>query len=163
MNRWFVTALWQVPQKFAANNRRARFHPSPGIQRQREGLICRNAAAVRFLCEKGRVSPRRIGAVGYGEFRPIADNSQPEWRAQNRRIALVFLSEELAGSDAVPTATVATNLVERAPAITNAPASSAIAARVSASTNIPVIRAVPEHAPSPAWTGAKTNQAEGKL
>jgi hypothetical protein len=38
MNRWLVAALWQVPQTFAANNWRARFHPSPGIQRQRESL-----------------------------------------------------------------------------------------------------------------------------
>jgi chemotaxis protein MotB len=40
--------------------------------------------------------------VGYGEFRPIADNSTPEGRARNRRIAITVLSEELAGVD-VPT------------------------------------------------------------
>jgi hypothetical protein len=31
LNRWPVAALWQVPQILAANNGRARFHPSPGI------------------------------------------------------------------------------------------------------------------------------------
>jgi chemotaxis protein MotB len=60
-------------------------------------------AAVRFLSEQGGVDPRRLGAVGYGEFRPIADNSTPEGRARNRRIAITVLSEELAGVD-VPTA-----------------------------------------------------------
>lgn len=64
----------------------------------------RATAAVRFLTEQGGVDPRRIGAVGYGEFRPIADNSTPEGRAQNRRIAIVVLSEELVGLDAAPTA-----------------------------------------------------------
>ncbi len=59
-------------------------------------------AAVRFLSESGGVDPRRLGAVGYGEFHPIADNSTAEGRAKNRRIALVVLSEELVGSDAVP-------------------------------------------------------------
>jgi chemotaxis protein MotB len=56
-------------------------------------------AAVRFLCETAGVDPRRLGAVGYGEFHPIADNATQEGRAQNRRIALVILSEELVGSD----------------------------------------------------------------
>lgn len=62
----------------------------------------RATAAVRFLSEKAGVDPRRLGAVGYGEFHPIADNATPEGRAKNRRIALVVLSEELIGSDAVP-------------------------------------------------------------
>jgi chemotaxis protein MotB len=57
-------------------------------------------AAVRFLCEKAGVDPRRLGAVGYGEFRPVADNSTAEGRAKNRRIAITILSEEMAGSDA---------------------------------------------------------------
>ncbi len=61
----------------------------------------RATAAVRFLTEKAGVDPRRVGAVGYGEFRPVADNSTAEGRAQNRRIAITILSEELAGSDVV--------------------------------------------------------------
>jgi chemotaxis protein MotB len=59
----------------------------------------RATAAVRFLGEKAGVDPRRLGAVGYGEFHPIADNATPEGRAKNRRIALVVLSEELVGAD----------------------------------------------------------------
>jgi chemotaxis protein MotB len=59
----------------------------------------RATAAVRFLTEKAGVDPRRLGAVGYGEFRPIADNSTAEGRAKNRRIAITILSEELAGAD----------------------------------------------------------------
>jgi chemotaxis protein MotB len=62
----------------------------------------RATAAVRFLSEKSGVDPRRLGAVGYGEFHPIADNANAEGRAKNRRIALVILSEELVGSDVVP-------------------------------------------------------------
>src|SRR4029079_8024984 len=38
----------------------------------------RATAAVRFLGEKAGVDPRRLGAVGYGEFHPIADNATPE-------------------------------------------------------------------------------------
>jgi len=59
----------------------------------------RATAAVRFLSEKAGVGPHRLGAVGYGEFRPVADNSTSEGRARNRRIAITILSEEMVGSD----------------------------------------------------------------
>ena len=64
----------------------------------------RATAAVRFLQETANVDPRRLGAVGYGEFHPIAPNTSAEGRAQNRRIALVVLPEELAGADVPPPA-----------------------------------------------------------
>lgn len=64
----------------------------------------RALAAVHFLTEKAGVDPRRVGAVGYGEYRPIADNSTPEGRAKNRRIAITILPDELAAADAIPAA-----------------------------------------------------------
>ena len=62
----------------------------------------RALAAVHFLTEKAGVDPRRVGAVGYGEYRPLADNSTAEGRARNRRIAITILPDELAGADTVP-------------------------------------------------------------
>jgi len=62
----------------------------------------RALAAVHFLTEKAGVDPRRVGAIGYGEYRPIADNSTPEGRAKNRRIAITILPDELAIADTVP-------------------------------------------------------------
>ncbi|MGD0411892.1 MAG: OmpA family protein [Verrucomicrobiota bacterium] len=62
----------------------------------------RALAAVHFLTEKAGVDPRRVGAAGYGEYRPIADNATAEGRARNRRIAITVLPDELAGADAVP-------------------------------------------------------------
>ena len=102
----------------------------------------RATAAVRFLSEQAGVAPTRLGAVGYGEFRPVADNTSAEGRSRNRRIALVVLSEELVGSDAVPT------VRELAPldSATNAPP--------AADTHLPPPATVasPESAPSPAPT-----------
>jgi chemotaxis protein MotB len=62
----------------------------------------RALAAVHFLTEKAAVDPHRVGAVGYGEYRPIADNATVEGRARNRRIAITILPDELAGADVVP-------------------------------------------------------------
>ena len=71
----------------------------------------RALAAVHFLTEKAAVDPHRVGAVGYGEYRPIADNTTAEGRAKNRRIAITILPDELAVADVVPSvkANAATN------------------------------------------------------
>ena len=66
----------------------------------------RALAAVHFLTEHAGVDPRRVGAVGYGEYRPIADNATAEGRAKNRRIAITILPDELAAADTVPPAPV---------------------------------------------------------
>jgi len=56
----------------------------------------RATAAVRFLHERAGVDPRRLGALGYGEFHPVAPNTSVEGRAKNRRIEVVILPEEIA-------------------------------------------------------------------
>jgi chemotaxis protein MotB len=36
------------------------------------------------------ITPETLSAVGYGEYRPIADNDTAEGRAQNRRVVIVI-------------------------------------------------------------------------
>jgi chemotaxis protein MotB len=60
-----------------------------------ELAAARATAAVRFLSEQAGVDPKRLGALGYGEFHPVADNATAEGRAKNRRIAIVVLPELL--------------------------------------------------------------------
>lgn len=62
------------------------------------------------------MDPRQLGAVGYGEFRPVAENTTG--RARNRRIAITILSEELAGADTAPAA------APKSPALRGSPAAS---------------------------------------
>jgi len=47
----------------------------------------RAVAVVNALVEQG-IEPRRLFAAGYGEHRPVADNSSAEGRGQNRRVVL---------------------------------------------------------------------------
>jgi len=54
----------------------------------------RATSAVRFLVETAGVDSTRLAAVGYGEYHPIADNSNAEGRAKNRRIAIVIVPEQ---------------------------------------------------------------------
>ena len=75
----------------------------------------RALAAEHLLTENAGVDPRRVGAVGYGEYRPIADNATAEGRAKNRRIAITILPDELAGADTGPTAKPATSVATPSP------------------------------------------------
>lgn len=49
---------------------------------------------VRLITGHSNASPERLIAVGYGEYRPIADNSTEEGRAKNRRIDIIVLSDK---------------------------------------------------------------------
>lgn len=49
---------------------------------------------LKHMIRHFNVDPDKISAAGYGEFRPIADNSTADGRARNRRVDLVMLSDE---------------------------------------------------------------------
>jgi len=51
--------------------------------------VARAANTVNFLQSQGSVDPTRLSALGFGEFRPVADNSTREGRALNRRVEIV--------------------------------------------------------------------------
>ncbi len=72
----------------------------------------RALAAVHFLTEAAGVDTRRVGAVGYGEFRPIADNLTADGRAKNRRIEIAILPDPMPapGPTSAPPAAVPVNL-----------------------------------------------------
>jgi chemotaxis protein MotB len=90
-----------------------RFNPKNPFHTNWELSVGRAIAAVRYLSEKAGVDAKRLGAVGYGEFHPIADNATAEGRAKNRRIALVVMPEEIVPND-INVAALVTNLVSAA-------------------------------------------------
>lgn len=49
----------------------------------------RAASVVRYLALEG-VSPSRMAAMGYGEFRPLVRNDTPQGRRKNRRVVLLL-------------------------------------------------------------------------
>lgn len=50
----------------------------------------RAISVVQFLRNTLNIPGERLSASGFAEFRPIADNSTPEGRAQNRRIQIIL-------------------------------------------------------------------------
>ena len=47
----------------------------------------------KYLQEQG-IDPKLISATAYGEYQPLADNSTPEGKAKNRRIAIILTPKE---------------------------------------------------------------------
>jgi chemotaxis protein MotB len=63
----------------------------------------RAAAVVKSMLEVD-ISPMRFAAIGYGEFRPVADNTTEEGRARNRRVVILLQD---AAQETVPSAVAA--------------------------------------------------------
>nr|WP_315024504.1 flagellar motor protein MotB [uncultured Aminipila sp.] len=54
----------------------------------------RAVSVVQLFINQCNVPPEKLVAVGYGEYRPVADNSTAEGRTKNRRIDIIVLSEK---------------------------------------------------------------------
>lgn len=54
-------------------------------------LSAHRAIAVAQIIRKNGFSPQRIGVMGFGEYRPIADGSTPAGDSQNRRVEIYIL------------------------------------------------------------------------
>jgi len=51
----------------------------------------RSNHVLQYLLANARIQPMRLSAAGYGEYRPIGDNTTAEGRSANRRVDLVIL------------------------------------------------------------------------
>lgn len=49
---------------------------------------------LQYLTKQDDFDPGKISATGYGEYRPISDNSSSDGRGKNRRVDIVLLSEQ---------------------------------------------------------------------
>jgi len=79
----------------------------------------RATSVVHELVENG-IAPDRLSATGYGEFHPIADNSDEAGRFKNRRVLLVLMSQAFAR--------YGTNDAERAKLLNLAPSADMVTA-----------------------------------
>jgi outer membrane protein OmpA-like peptidoglycan-associated protein len=64
---------------------------STGSDSYNQRLSQQRAQAVGYELIKLNVQPERIETIGYGESRPIASNSSPSGRQQNRRVELYLV------------------------------------------------------------------------
>jgi len=65
----------------------------------------RAVSVVRYFIDTGRLAPKRLSAVGYGQFQPIVPNDTRDHREQNRRAVIVILYGTQDATGITPTAT----------------------------------------------------------
>jgi chemotaxis protein MotB len=53
----------------------------------------RALSVLHYIVEEKNISPERVSAIGYGEYRPVASNSTKESRQLNRRVEIVILPQ----------------------------------------------------------------------
>jgi len=53
----------------------------------------RALSVLHYIVEEKNISPERVSAIGYGEYRPVASNSAKEGRQLNRRVEIVILPQ----------------------------------------------------------------------
>ncbi len=51
----------------------------------------RATSVLHYLVEKGKLNPKMLSAIGYGEYRPIVSNDTAEGRQKNRRVEIVIM------------------------------------------------------------------------
>lgn len=54
----------------------------------------RAANVTELLIANSGIQPQKLSAVGYGEYRPILDNSTEEGRARNRRVDIIIVNSK---------------------------------------------------------------------
>ena len=85
------------------------------------GLSAARAASIADRLAAARVNPDKLAAVGYGEYRPVADNRTDQGRRQNRRVVIAIAKHEgvsvLAGEAAADAETLPEELPPTAPSL----------------------------------------------
>jgi len=51
----------------------------------------RATSVIDYLVSSNRINPKRLSAVGYGEYVPIAENTSNSGRTKNRRVDIIIL------------------------------------------------------------------------
>lgn len=115
-------------------------------------LSAARAASVARLFSDHGVTPGRLGIMGWGEVRPIADNATADGRNRNRRVMVVVLSDRDGPSrftmDAGKSATAGVDPPAVAPAATRGAASAGTSAGlVMAAPVLPALVDVPLASP----------------
>ena len=55
----------------------------------------RATSVLHYLVDKKGISPKRVAAIGYGEYRPVASNDTAEGMRKNRRVEIVILPKNM--------------------------------------------------------------------
>ena len=55
----------------------------------------RATSVLHYLVDTKGIDPKRVAAIGYGEYRPVTSNDTAEGKKQNRRVEIVILPKNM--------------------------------------------------------------------
>lgn len=55
----------------------------------------RATSVLHYLVDTRGINPKRVAAIGYGEYRPVTSNDTAEGKRQNRRVEIVILPKNM--------------------------------------------------------------------
>lgn len=55
----------------------------------------RATSVINYLVKSKRINPKRLSAVGYGEYAPVAENTSNSGRIKNRRVDIIILENNI--------------------------------------------------------------------
>ena len=55
----------------------------------------RATSVIDYLVKSKRINPKRLSAVGYGEYAPVAENTSNSGRIKNRRVDIIILENNI--------------------------------------------------------------------
>lgn len=55
----------------------------------------RATSVIQYLVNTKRINPKRLSAVGYGEYVPVAENTSNSGRMKNRRVDIIILENNI--------------------------------------------------------------------
>ncbi len=87
--------LRRIPNEVRVSGHTDNIPPdSPIYPTNWELSTARAIAVARYFSEAWGIAPARLAAVGYGEYRPVADNSTRDGRMRNRRVEIQIVYPE---------------------------------------------------------------------
>ncbi len=87
----------------------------------------RATEVVRYYTTRHQVTPDRISALGYGEYRPVRPNNSAENRATNRRVDIVVLTMEMTSMEPTSANYSVADSVQKLPSVAENHSDSAVA------------------------------------
>ncbi len=66
---------------------------SSGWKSNWELSTARALSVLHYLVDEKSITPNRVSAIGYGEYRPVASNDTKDGRQLNRRVEIVILPQ----------------------------------------------------------------------
>jgi chemotaxis protein MotB len=99
-----VAAVLPLPNAVRIEGHTDTGQPAGPFYTDNWSLSVDRAVAVLRAMVAGGIDPARVGAAGYGEYRPLVPNTDDASRARNRRVDILILYPDVGVSSAAPAA-----------------------------------------------------------